>query len=74
MQEKTIMMAEHLHTYQDGNRTCEVYKALGGGFATRHYTKIEGGNVWQKDILHTGKSEIWAENAAENWVLGVMEW
>ena len=73
MVHKTIMMALHLHTFQNGNRTCEVYKALGGGFATRHYKKIEGGNVWQKDILHKGKSELWAENAAENWVFGIGE-
>jgi len=73
MEEKTIMMAKHLHTYQEGNRTCEVYVAMGGGYATRHYKKIEGGNVWQKDTLHKGKSEVWAENAAENWVMKVGE-
>ena len=73
MEEKTIMMADHLHTYQDGNRTCEVYLAVSGGYATRHYKKIEGGSVWQKDVLHKGKSEVWAENAAENWVMKLGE-
>ena len=73
MENKTVMMGAHLHTYQHEDRTCEVYKALSGGFATRHYKKIDGGSVWQKDIVHIGKSEIWAENAAENWVFGIGE-
>ena len=43
-----------------------------GQWATRLYDKQGGkASVWIKDVVHEGKSERWAEDAAENWVLRV---
>ena len=68
-----VMMKKHYHTFQHESRTAEVWKTLSGHWATRHYKNNGAGSVWEKDIIHKGKSEQWAEDAAENWVLGVME-
>jgi len=69
-----VMMKEHYHTFQEGDRTAEVWKTMKGEWATRHYDKQGGkASVWIEDRVHTGHNEIWAENAAENWVLRVGE-
>jgi hypothetical protein len=50
---------------------CEVWKDLDGTWVTRQYTITQSGNVWDKDVIHAGHSEQWAEDAAENWVLRI---
>jgi len=50
---------------------CEVWKDLDGTWVTRQYTIIQSGKVWEKDVIHAGHSEQWAEDAAENWVLEI---
>jgi len=67
-----VMMKEHYHTYQNGDRTAEVWKTINGHWATRHYDKKGGkASIWVEDRIHKGHNERWAEDAAENWVLGV---
>ncbi len=67
-----VLMKEHYHTFQHEDRTAEVWKTIKGEWATRYYDKKGGkASVWVKDVIHTGKSELWAENAAENWVFGI---
>jgi len=67
-----VMMKKHYHTYQHEDRTAEVWKTTKGEWATRYYDKQGGkASVWIEDIVHKGKSEHWAEDAAENWVLRV---
>ena len=68
-----VLMKQHYHTFQHETRTAEVWKTQKGEWATRHYENSGSGSVWQKDIIHKGKSEAWAEDAAENWVMGVMK-
>jgi len=67
-----VMMKQHYHTFQEGDRTAEVWKTTKGEWATRHYDKHGGkASVWVEDIVHKGHSEVWAENAAENWVMRI---
>jgi hypothetical protein len=67
-----VLMKEHYHTFQHEDRTAEVWKTIKGEWATRYYDKKGGkASVWVKDVIHTGNSELWAENAAENWVFGI---
>lgn len=67
-----VLMKEHYHTFQHGDRTAEVWKTMNGEWATRYYDKHGGtASVWVEDVVHKGHSEIWAENAAENWVMGI---
>ena len=67
-----VLMKEHYHTFQHEDRTAEVWKTIKGEWATRYYDKKGGkASVLVEDVIHTGKSEIWAENAAENWVFGI---
>jgi hypothetical protein len=69
------VLTEQYHTFQSDARICEVWKTPEDEWATRHYIK-DRGRVWIKDIVHKGHSELWAESAAENWVLevGGNEW
>ena len=67
-----VLMKEHYHTFQHGDRTAEVWKTINGEWATRYYDKHGGtASVWVEDIVHKGHNELWAENAAENWVMGI---
>ena len=67
-----VLMKEHYHTFQHGDRTAEVWKTMNGEWATRYYDKHGGtASVWVEDVVHKGHSEIWAENAAENWVMRI---
>jgi hypothetical protein len=67
-----VLMKEHYHTYQHEDRTAEVWKTINGHWATRYYDKRGGkASVWVEDVVHKGKSERWAEDAAENWVFKV---
>ena len=59
------------HTYKHENRRCEVWTDQKGEWVTRHFENKDCFNLWIKDVTHTGHNEIWAENAAENWVMGI---
>ena len=39
-----VLMKEHYHTFQHGDRTAEVWKTINGHWATRHYV-IKGGKA-----------------------------
>lgn len=65
------VLDELYHTYSHKDRMCEVWKDLDGTWVTRQYTITQSGNVWDKDVIHAGHSEQWAEDAAENWVLRI---
>ena len=67
-----VLMKEHYHTFQHGDRTAEVWKTMNGEWATRYYDKHGGtASIWVEDVVHKGHNEIWAENAAENWVMRI---
>ena len=59
------------HEYRNEDRLCEVWTNPEGTWITRHYQLHSLGRVWKKDVVHSGHNEIWTENAAENWVLGI---
>ena len=65
------VLDEKFHDFMHENRVCEVWKDLDGTWITRHYELSKVGRVWVKDVCHAGHNELWAENAAENWVLGI---
>ena len=65
------ILDQKFHDFMHNNRVCEVWKDLDGTWVTRHYELNDMGRVWVKDISHTGHNEHWAEDAAENWVLGI---
>ena len=69
-----VMLSKHYHTFHNDGKTAEVWKTQNGQWATRHYENKGDGSVWIKDVVHTGKSESWAEDAAENWVFGILKW
>jgi hypothetical protein len=56
-----------LSTYIDSNLKAMTFTTSDGDFGVRFYKD----QVWQKDEIYKGHSEEYAENAAENYVLGV---
>ena len=66
--EKNMMIQydELLHEYSNEDRKCEVW-VKDGVFGIRKFLN----NVWQEDKLIKDHNEMYAENAAENWVLRV---
>ena len=58
---------EALHEYRQGDRWALVYKTNGGHYLVRMFEK----QVWQEDRLIKGHSECYAEDCAENFVMGV---
>ncbi len=63
-----IKFEEHLHDYQNGNLRAEVYSSE-KGFGCRFFKD----NLWVTDEVYEGHSEQYAEDAAENYVLGIKE-
>ena len=61
-----IQYDELLHEYSNEDRKCEVW-VKDGVFGIRKFQD----NVWQEDKLIENHNEMYAENAAENWVLRV---
>lgn len=59
---------EQLHTYQNGNLRAEVYSSE-HGYGCRFFKD----NLWVTDEIYKGKSEQYAEDAAENYVMGIKE-
>ena len=55
------------HDFCGDTRRAEVWKNNKGQWCTRHFN--EAG--WAFDMVHEGKNELWAENAAENYVLRI---
>jgi len=61
-----IQFDEMLHEFLNNNRRAEV-GIKDGSFGIRMWEN----NLYQKDELFEGHSEVYAENAAENYVFGV---
>ena len=61
-----INFIEELHTYMHEGREARVYKAE-HGFGVRFFED----NLWIKDEVYTEHSEQYAEDAADNYVLGI---
>ena len=59
---------EQLHTYQNGNLRAEVYSSE-HGYGGRFFKD----NLCVTDEIYKGKSEQYAEDAAENYVMGIKE-
>jgi|TARA_B100001093_G_scaffold427157_1_gene421381 hypothetical protein len=59
---------EYLHTFMHEKKEARVYKAE-RGFGCRFFED----NVWVKDEVYTEHSEQYAEDAAENYVLGIKD-
>ena len=70
MIDKKIITAEKLlSTYMQDNLKAETFIDENGNYGARFYKD----NVWLVDELYKGHSEQYAEDAAENWVLGVIK-
>jgi len=67
-EEEMIQFDEMIHEYQSDNKRAQV-GVKSGAFGIRMWKD----NIFQKDELYEGHSEVYAENAAENYVLGVKE-
>ncbi len=66
--EKGMKQFDHkIHDYMHEDRKAEVYLLPNGGYGCRYYEN----KVWKHDVVFHGKSEAWAEDAAENYVLGI---
>ena len=61
-----INFIKELSTFQQGNKEAKVYQAE-YGFGCRFFED----KLWIKDEVYTEKSEMYAENAAENYALGI---
>ena len=61
------MLDTLLHEYRSDNRHCEVWLDENKVFVTRHFEN----KLWIKDVVHYGHSELWAEDAADNWVMEI---
>jgi hypothetical protein len=66
---KMEMFENKLHDYWNDNRKAQVYLTEDGGYGCRYYQD----NIWQRDVVFDGKSELFAENAAENYVMRVFD-
>ena len=67
-EEEMIQFDEIIHEYQSENKRAQV-GVKSGSFGIRMWKD----NVFQKDELYKGHSEVYAESAAENYVLGIKE-
>lgn len=68
MIDKKIITAEKLlSTYMQDNLKAETFIDENGNYGARFYKD----NVWLVDELYKGHSEQYAEDAAENYVIGV---
>ena len=68
LEEGMIEFEHQLHTFTEGKKRAEVYKHE-KGYGCRFFNN----NSWICDELYENKSEIYAENAAENFCLGIKE-
>ena len=62
-----IKSTKILHEYWERELRAEVFVTPARTFGCRFYKD----NCWVKDEVYPSHSEIWAENAAENYVLGI---
>ena len=67
-EEEMIQFDQIIHEYQNDNKRAQV-GIKSGSFGIRMWKD----NVYQKDELCKGHSEVYAENAAENYVLGIKD-
>ena len=58
---------EILHEFRKGTRWAQVYKTNEGNYLVRMFDN----QIWQEDRLIKDHSERYAEDCAENYVLGV---
>ena len=69
--EQGMKQFDHLlHQYwsDDKSKKAEVY-VTDSGYGCRYYED----HMWKKDIVYKNHSESYAESAAENYVLGILE-
>tara|TARA_Y100001963_G_C6634988_1_gene378132 strand:+ start:158 stop:403 length:246 start_codon:yes stop_codon:yes gene_type:complete len=64
-----IMFNEHYSTFVEQEKRAEVWKDEKGNWGCRFWEY----QVWKGDRLFEGYSEQYAEDAAENYVLGILE-
>jgi len=64
---KMIEAKEILSTYYDGDLKAETFIDQNNNYGARYYRN----SIWITDELYKGHSEQYAEDAAENYVLGV---
>jgi len=55
------------HDYWQSNRRAEVYKSVQGHWGVRFFED----KMWVTDEIYKGHNEVYAESAAENYVLGI---
>ena len=56
-----------LHEYRQGSRWAQVYRMNSGHYLVRMFDN----QIWQEDRVIKNKSERYAEDCAENYVLGI---
>jgi len=56
-----------LHTFMNDNLKAEVWKTTDGHYGCRFWRD----KVWLKDEVYKDRSESYAEDAADNYVMGV---
>lgn len=69
--EQGMKQFDHLlHQYwsDDKSKKAEVY-VTDQGYGCRYYED----HMWKKDVVYKNHSESYAESAAENYVLGILE-
>tara|TARA_R100000231_G_scaffold138095_1_gene115700 strand:+ start:2116 stop:2343 length:228 start_codon:yes stop_codon:yes gene_type:complete len=64
---KIITASKILSTFMQDNLKAETFVDLNGNYGARFYKD----NMWLVDELYEGHSEQYAEDAAENYVIGV---
>jgi hypothetical protein len=62
------VISQPLHEFRNGDRWSQVYRTHEGNFLVRMFHK----QVWVEDRVIKNHSESYAEDCAENFVLGVM--
>jgi len=68
-----IQFDEKIHDYENDNLKAEVHIKKDLANRSTFGIRMFNNNVWVKDELFDGYSEMYAENAAENYVFGIKE-
>jgi|TARA_R110000851_G_scaffold25766_2_gene73879 hypothetical protein len=68
MRNDITVLSQYMQEHTEGRARVEVFKTNDGEHGCRFYGPS---GAFLKDEIYIGKAEVYAENAAENYVLGI---
>jgi hypothetical protein len=68
MRDDITVLSQYMQEHSEGRARAEVFRTNDGVYGARFYGPS---GAFLKDELYAGHSEMYAENAAENYVMGI---